>query len=162
MAAPVDGLTMGGNLSYTHIKVSDIPAPFVAAFAGNYNGRLNTPTWTGSVFAQYDTQPLFGDAYLSLRTDANYKSKTQSDSNPSAAIFNIAPDVRNTEAYWLVNGRAALKNLSLGGLKGELALWGRNLFDKQRFSYALNLNDIFLGANYIPARSYGMDLTVSF
>jgi len=162
MAAPVRGLTIGGNAAYTHTTVNNVPDAIVAAFNGNYNGRLNTPDWTGSVFAQYDTVPLFGDAYLSMRVDANYKAKVQSDSNPDAAIFKIAPDALYTESYWLVNGRVALREINLGGLKADLALWGRNLFDKQRFSYALNISNIFLGGNYIPARSYGMDLTVSF
>lgn len=164
MAAPFDGLTIGGNASYTHIKVSNVNPALQRAFNNNYNGRLNSPTWTGNVFAQYDTQPLWDEAYLSARMDANYKSKTQSDSDPSAAIFaaNQAPDALITEAYWTVNGRLALKDLKVGPLDAELALWGRNLFDKQRFSYALNISNIFLGANYIPARSYGLDLTVEF
>jgi iron complex outermembrane receptor protein len=62
----------------------------------------------------------------------------------------------------VVNGRVALRELNLGGVNAELAVWGRNLFDKQRLSYALNISNIFIGGNYIPARSYGMDLTVSF
>lgn len=162
MAAPVRGLTIGGNAAYTHVSVNNVPDAIIAAFNGNYNGKLNTPSWTGSVFAQYDTPPLFGDAYLSLRTDAIYRDKTQADTNPDAAIFKIAPDVLFTESYWVVNGRAALKDIKMGGLNAELAVWGRNLFDKQRFSYALNISNIFLGGNYIPARSYGLDLTVSF
>jgi len=162
MAAPVRGVTIGGNAAYTHVSVSNVTPALQVAFNGNYNGRLNTPTWTGSVFAQYDTPPLFGDAYLTFRADANYKAKTQSDSNPDAPIFKQVPDVLINEAYWIVNGRVALKELNLGGVKAELAAWGRNLFDKQRFSYALNISDIFLGANYIPARSYGLDLNVSF
>jgi iron complex outermembrane receptor protein len=162
MAAPTRGLTLGGNASYTHISVSNVTPALQVAFNGNFNGRLNTPTWTGSVFAQYDTPSLFGDAYLSLRADANYKAKVQSDSNPDALIFKQAPDALITESYWVVNGRIALKEVDLGGVKAEVAAWGRNLFDKQRFSYALNISDIFLGSNYIPARSYGVDLNVSF
>ena len=52
--------------------------------------------------------------------------------------------------------------LNLGGVKADVALWGRNLFDTQRMSYGLNLSELFFAANYIPARSYGMDLTISF
>lgn len=161
-ADAAEGLTIGGNAAYTHVTVNSVPPAIIAAFNGNYNGRLNTPKWTGTVFAQYDTQPLFGDAYLSLRTDAIFRDKVQADTNPDAAIFKIAPDVLYTESYWIVNGRVALKEMNLGGIKADLAVWARNLFDKQRFSYALNISNIFIGGNYIPARSYGMDLTVSF
>jgi iron complex outermembrane receptor protein len=162
LAAPVRGLTIGGNAAYTHVSVNNVPDAIIAAFNGNYNGKLNTPAWTGTVFAQYDTPPVFGDTYLSLRTDAIFRDTTQADTNPDAAIFQLAPDVRYNDAYWVVNGRVALKELNLGGLNAELAVWGRNLFDKQRLSYALNISNIFIGGNYIPARSYGMDLTMSF
>jgi iron complex outermembrane recepter protein len=163
-AAPAEGVTIGGNAAYTHVSVNNVPPAIIAAFQGNYNGKLNTPKWTGSVFAQYDTPPLFGDSYLTARVDATFKDKTLSNTNPRDAIFQTgqAPDALYGKSYWVVNGRVALKDVSLGGLKGELALWGRNLFDTQRFSYALNISNIFLGGNYIPARSYGMDLTVSF
>ena len=164
MAAPVRGVTIGGNASYTHVQVKNVPDAIIAAFNGNYNGRLNTPTWTGSVFAQYDTPPLFGDAYLTARVDANFKDRTLSNTNPQDAIFQPgqAPDALYGKSYWLVNGRVALKDIDLGGVKAELAAWGRNLFDTQRFSYALNISNIFIGGNYIPARSYGLDLNVSF
>jgi len=162
MAAPARGVTLGGSASYTHISNSNVPQELVNAFAGNYNGKVNFPAWTASGYAQYETPPLFGDAYLSVRADAIYQDKVESDSNLGAAIFNIVPDARYIESYVTVNGRVALREVNLGGLKADLALWGRNLFDKQRFSYALNLNSIFEAANYIPARSYGLDLTVSF
>ena len=61
-----------------------------------------------------------------------------------------------------MNGRVALRDINLGGLKGDIGVWGRNLFDEQRFSYALNISNIFMAGNYIPARSYGVDLTVAF
>ena len=87
-----------------------------------------------------------------------------SNTNPQDAIFQPgqAPDALYGKSYWLVNGRVALKDIDLGGVKAELAAWGRNLFDTQRFSYALNISNIFIGGNYIPARSYGLDLNVSF
>ncbi len=164
MAAPARGVTIGGNLAYTHVSVNNVPDAIINAFNGNYNGKLNTPKWTGSVFGQYDTQPLFGDAYLTARVDAIYKARTLSNTNPQDAIYQPgqAPDALYGKSYWLVNGRVALKDLDLGGVNAELAVWGRNLFDTQRFSYGLNISNIFIGGNYIPARSYGMDLTVSF
>jgi len=162
MAAPVEGLTIGGNVGYTHLKVYNVQPALQTAYNGTYNGRSNIPKWTGSVYAQYETQPLIGDAYLTFRTDAIYQGSTQTDSNPSASIFTVVPDVFINESYWVVNGRVALRDVNLGGLKGDIGVWGRNLFDEQRFSYALNISNIFLAGNYIPARSYGVDLTVSF
>ncbi len=161
-AAPAQGVTIGGNLGYTKINVYDVQPALVKAYQGTYNGKSNLPEWTASAYAQYETQPLFGDAYLSLRTDAIYQGSTQTDAWSTAPIFTVAPDALINESYWVVNGRVALRKIDLGGIKADLAVWGRNLFDKQTFAFALNLSNIFEAGNYIPARSYGMDLTISF
>ncbi len=138
-----------------------LPA-LVTNFKGSWNGKQNLPAWSGNVYGQYDTQPLFGDAYLSLRTDAIFTGKAQADYQKTAGVFINSPDAFYIQSFWTVNGRVALRDIDLGGVKAELALWGRNLFDTQRFSCKINLSDFLAAGNYIPARSYGMDLTVSF
>jgi iron complex outermembrane receptor protein len=161
-AAPARGLTIGGSLSYTDTKVSDVPQ-VVLQVVGAYTGQLNIPEWSGSIYGQYQTEPLFGDAYLSARVDGIWTSDVDTDSNPNRPLFQIlGTDKANIEAHWIVNGRLALREVDLGAVKADVALWGRNLFDTQRMSYGLNLSELFFAANYIPARSYGVDLTISF
>jgi iron complex outermembrane receptor protein len=161
-AAPLQGLTFGGSASYTDTKVSRVPA-IVLAVVGTYTGQLNIPKYSASVYGQYETQPLFGDAYLSLRADGIWTGDVDTDSNPNRPLFQVlGTDKANIDAHWIVNGRVALREIDFGGVKADLAVWGRNLFDTQRMSYGLNLSELFFAANYIPARSYGMDLTISF
>jgi iron complex outermembrane receptor protein len=82
--------------------------------------------------------------------------------NPDRPIYQINPVGISQPGYWVFNGRISLRDLDIGGVSTELALWGRNLSNEKARSFQLNLNDIFLSANYIPARTYGLDLTVQF
>ena len=160
-AAPLRGLTFGGGLGYTDTSFNNLNAVIVAASLGKYQPTLR-PKWNGTVWAQYDTQPLTGDAYLSFRADGIWQSDMQMAENPDRPIYKINPAGISQPAYWVVNGRVSLRDLDLGGVKTELAVWGRNLNNAKARSFELNLNDIFLSANYIPARSYGLDLTIQF
>lgn len=165
-AAPIRGVTVGGSLSYLHQTTKNVNPALLVKTQGVYTGWQNIPRWTASAYAQYDTPKLTGDTYLSLRADAIFTGKVETDANPNSTIFTVNngqyADAYIVKGYWTVNGRIALKDLNIGGVKTELAAWGRNLFDAQRFSYALNLSNILIGSNYIPARSYGLDLTISF
>jgi len=165
-AAPVQGLTVGGNLSYTNTNYANVPALLLGSLGipttqpQNYRGPYR-PKWTASAFAQYDTQPLFGDAYLSLRTDANFQSTMPVDANANRGIPAFAI-MRDVPSYWIVNGRAALRDVSFGPLKGEIAVWGKNLFDEDKMSFGLINGGFEAAAYYIAARSYGLDLTIEF
>jgi hypothetical protein len=63
---------------------------------------------------------------------------------------------------WTVNTRVALKNLSIGGEKAELAGWVRNLTQNREISFANQTLRLLGSANYVRARTYGLDLTVEF
>ncbi|MDR2858511.1 MAG: hypothetical protein LBV50_11795 [Novosphingobium sp.] len=60
-----------------------------------------------------------------------------------------------------MNSRAALKHIDIGGVDAELAVWGRNLTDK-RYAYSILYTPFGQSANYDPARTYGVDLTIEF
>ena len=161
-AAPVRGLTLGGSLGYTDTKFSNVPAFLLSANGGAYFPTLR-PKWTGSLYGQFDTPPVgVGDAYLSIRGDAIYQSRMSLSANPAQPEYSTF--LRNyayVPAYWILNGRVALRELNLGGVNTELAVWGRNLTDRKVASFALDLK-FGGGANYIPARTYGADLTIKF
>lgn len=162
-AAPVRGVTLGGSLAYTdtdyvYINPLQIPTDGVLPLLNN------RPAWTGSVFGQYDSPPIgAGDAYLSVRGDAFWQDKYILTTAPNAPIYStFGAPIRGTPAYWRINGRVALRDLDLGGIRTELAGWVKNLTDERALNSGLNLSGILASANFIPARTYGVDLTIRF
>lgn len=159
-AAPADGLTLGGSLSYTDTKFKAVNPALVTQAGGNYSPALRAK-WTGGLWAQYETQPIFGDSTLMFRMDGNWHSRFWLSQNrvtliPAFSSFNtVSPS-------WTVNTRVALKNLSIGGAKAELAGWVRNLTQNREISFANQTLRLLGSANYVPARTFGADLTVEF
>ncbi|MCB2072524.1 MAG: TonB-dependent receptor [Novosphingobium sp.] len=161
-AAPAQGLSLGGSLSYTDTSFNNLNPVIVAANAGSYGTASYRPKWNGGLWAQYDTQPLVGDAFVTFRADGIWQSDMGLAQNANAPLPLLVPALIEQPSYWLVNGRIALRDLEIGGAKTEFALWAKNLTDEKAIGFALNLNQIFGSANFIPARSYGIDLTIEF
>jgi iron complex outermembrane recepter protein len=160
-AAPAEGLVIGGSVSYTDIKFLNIRPSFLAAQGGQYLPAAR-PAWTGSAYASYETQPLFGDATLALRTDALYQSGYRTVANPDVQRARGVPDEHlSVPGYWKVNARAALKNVNIGGIDTEFAIWGRNLTDTR-----YRTSTLFLPwgntSTYEPPRTYGVDVIIQF
>jgi iron complex outermembrane recepter protein len=160
-AAPVRGVVLGGSVSYTDIEFINIKPAFLASQGGEYLPAAR-PAWTGSAYASYETQPLIGETTLSLRVDALYQSSFPTAASPSVQLARGVPAAHLTvPAYWKLNARAALKHIDIGGVEGELAVWGRNLTDA-RFA----TSTLFLPwgdtSTYEPPRTYGVDLTIEF
>lgn len=160
VAAPVSGVSLGGSVAYTDAKLTD---PSILATQGRPFGLTGTGKWNGNAYAQYETQPLFDDASLLFRIDGNYQGKYRAipyldlaTKSPALLPFEFSP------ARWIVNGRIALRDIKAGPLTGELALWGRNLFDNKDPVYALAFGDYLANASYQPARTYGFDFIVNF
>jgi iron complex outermembrane receptor protein len=158
-AAPVRGVSMGGTLGFTDAKYTYVD-PLVLLTNGGVFPLINRPKWTGTAWAMYETEPLFGNTTLMIRADTAYKSREGLDigrPRPQPQLQTLA----TVQPYWLFNGRAALRHLSLGPIDAELAVWGKNLTDRRYPNFAL-VNALSAAANFIPARSYGMDLTIEF
>jgi iron complex outermembrane receptor protein len=160
-AAPTDGLTLGGGIGYSKTTFNNVNPALIANSGGAYLPTLR-PDWTANAYAQYDTQPLVGDAYLSFRVDGAWQSDMTFAENPDRPMYKIAPTLLEEPAYLLVNGRVALRDIDLDGVKTQFAVWGKNLTNERAKTFVLNLSDIFGAANYIPARAYGVDLTIEF
>jgi iron complex outermembrane receptor protein len=159
-AAPARGLTIGGSLSYTDTKFENVNPALIAQAGGDYQPALRS-LWTGGLWGQYETQPLFGDATLMLRMDGQWHSEFWLAQNRVQVIPAFA-GIRTVSASWNVNARVALRNINLGGAKVELAGWVRNLTQNREATFALTTLNLFGAANYVPARSIGADLTVQF
>ncbi|TZG27875.1 TonB-dependent receptor [Sphingomonas montanisoli] len=168
---PIRELTFNASLGYTNFNYTRID-PRIAAAAAVVVAN-DRSTLTSALSAQYESEPVWGDANFVVRFDGNYKSKQQKVpivplTTGSSALFGINAaeqqafaNAQRIPGYWLVNGRIALQGISMGGSKATLALWGRNLFDTKQVSYAPSLV-YAISADYERARTYGVDLTVEF
>ncbi len=161
-AAPTRGLVLGANFGYTDTKYTFVNPILLAASGGFYQTTIR-PKWTVSSNISYETRPLFNDATVSFRLDALYQSQVELHSNPAQRLL---PDGSNANAivikpYATVNGRVALKHLKIGGADAELAVWGKNLTNRKDAIGSLPVG-LVTSLNYIPPRTYGIDLGVEF
>ena len=159
-AAPTQGLTISGSVGYTHTKYTN-PSPM--STQGQPYLPVGRPKWAGSVNAQYQTQPVIGDAYLVFRADANYKGKERSIPNPQIeTLVPVFAPYKFIAANWTVNARASLRDVKVGTGAAEVGLWARNLFNVKKVIYPFPFAEIAYTASYMPARTYGVDLIFTF
>jgi iron complex outermembrane receptor protein len=161
---PVEGLTVGGNLSYTHISLSDVPQPLLAV-DGSYHAVF-LPSWTGQLSAQYRGPDLnaLGDmdllhgTHVTGRIEADYVSNANGSTPNSTAAVAQATQI---PARTIINGRLGLAGFQIGSGEGEIALFARNLTNNKAINYDFN-SAANIPVNFQPARTYGIDLLVSF
>ncbi len=119
------------------------------------------PKWTSNLFAQYESEPLFGDARLNVRLDASFRSSMRLDANDDVPTAAFAP-VEKTPKVWILNGRVALTDINLGPVGATFALWGRNLTNNKSIQFTGGISGVSRSASFTPARTFGADLTVKF
>ena len=154
-AAPTRGVTLNAAVGYTDSQI-DNPNPLIRQPGAKPTVR---PKWTSNLSAQYDTEPLFGDAYLMLRADGAWRSKSRQLPNP---VYPAAwAPIITSDAMWLINARVALRDIAIGPAKGELALWGRNLTDSDNPAQPIDFV-VMATSTYQQARTYGVDFTIEF
>ena len=166
-AAPVNGVVLGGSLSYTKTSFSNVPALLKAAVGlaadapdSDYLPTLR-PEWTANAYAQYTSEPIWGDTIFTARVQGNYQSSMNASGNANIKS-QLAAYTRTVPAYWLVNGRMALEHINFAdAFEGTIALWGKNIFDNKSISFPFNQSG-GASATYIEPRRYGVDLTVEF
>ena len=165
---PADGLTLTSSVGYTDTSSQGVAAAILAS-AGSQGNKPSTgyiprfrEKWTVNLTANYETQPLVGDTRLDLRVDANWHSKSRGfNENPTIAQ-DIPGWIEYTPARWIVNARAALKDVAVGPAKVEIAAWAKNLFNDRSPTYMLNFLAYVESTTWEPARTYGVDLTMRF
>jgi len=181
--APVRGVLFTGNVGYMDFKYTRLESYITQGTAAYL--EAGRPKWTGAFSAQYTSPPVFDDAFWTVRMDGNYRSNMigPGSSVPLIGAFGYTiPSVLqagrtigpfdaaeqallrkalNNKPRWIWNGRVALEKLSIGGADATLALWGRNLFNKQSTTFRSAVG-FGVAAYWEPDRSYGLDLTVEF
>ncbi len=165
-AAPADGIVLGGSLSYTKTTFSNVPGLLKAAQSlpatapdSAYLPTLR-PEWTANAYAQYTSEPIWGDTVFTARVQGNYQSEMKASANANIkTVFAGYTDV--VPGYWLINARAALEKLAIGPFEGTIALWGKNLSDNKSISFPFNQSG-GASATFIEPRRYGIDLTIEY
>lgn len=155
-----DEVSIGGTLSYSPTKFAKgTPDPSIARYCGNlalnfcpsliFNGaRLpdvsgqglpRSPKTLGSLYGSYDTE-LSADWGFYARGDMSYTGVAHPSTYPFA----------NIKARTLVNARMGVQYKDF-----DLALWGRNIFDKKYVSSVIFQPPNVLPLQFLPNVSLG-------
>ena len=172
---PFEGLTLTAGYAYTYTRIPLVPITYSAG--GTSTTVLQrfyivfTPRNAVSGAIDYHTPIGGGGANLRFHLDANYAQATQS----------FDQFATKADSSFLVNGRIALADISMGsgGQRLTVAIWGRNLFDEQHV-YRRDPSNSLPGApttsvtagsinnvlgdygNFNAPRTYGIEATVNF
>lgn len=152
--APVAGLLLNASYAFTDVDSPAVTNPFPPNPVFQPQGGL-TPKHAASASVDYQFEPSrFGT--FRTRLDMIYSS--------SLFVSSLSSD--NVDSRLLVNGRIVLEDIPLrsDAVNLELALWGRNLFDR-KYTYFDGTLDAegFSGARavwYGLPRTYGLELTL--
>jgi iron complex outermembrane receptor protein len=158
---PINGLTLGYGVGYTKEWYTAL-APTIGTL-GDWFQPVQRPNMTVNLNAEYDSKPVWKDAYVVARLDANMLGRMYINAYaPTGFTLNdIRPEVTQAPATWLINARLALSHISLGMGTAELAIWGKNLTDDGTPEYGVGAN--FLQSVYWGApREFGIDLTFDY
>jgi iron complex outermembrane receptor protein len=156
-----DGLTLTANYGFTDVKVST-------------RVRTYQPRHTAYLAAEYEFHG-FGDLLPRIRVDGQYVSKHYrmqcpigSTQSPSEGCTNLAAadlvlDRQLTiPSSWLLGARVSVGGFSLGRMKGEVSVWGKNLTDSDKLEFLFPLFDTWVVGSFQTPRTYGADLRLEF
>ncbi len=159
-AVPVERLVLSATYGmalaeYTEYVDFDLvtPAPLDTRDFADERKFSNTPRYNYTLGGAYELPPCrFGT--FGARVDWYWQSRTllQNGDNPAAG----------QKAYGLLQARVVLRDLPLGEQLGDisLALWGRNLLDREYKPFGIDFNPNSLGALPYTVQYYGERRTV--
>lgn len=148
---PVEGLSFNFGGGYVDARYTDFILPDGTDVTDTYV-LSRVPKWNYQAGALYRHDV----GAERLETSLNYSWR-------SSQFSSITPDpLAKMPSYGLLDGRIALIGIELGGgTTAELALWGKNLTDKEYKVSAINLGVLTLG-QYGDPRSFGGELRIRF
>lgn len=152
-------LIIQAGIGYVDAEITDSDMVSIDTGTGDeysYEGLeiINTPDWTGNLAITY-TQPLLDGYSARFSANANYSGEKLFYYSPSVP----AKAIHHEDAYTLVGGRISL---SPAEENWELALWGKNLTDKE---YRITANHDGLASwteTYGAPMSWGIDFNYQF
>ncbi len=170
------GFRLAGTVAYTHPKYNTYLSPDAVPFDKRHERFALVAKWTASVSPSFEHDFDFGK--FSVRGDFTYQSKTPLYNNgyytDSSGVTHDASngsvvDAADAAAYlksstdpagWVVNGRAAM---AFGDGKYEVAVWGKNLFDRRDLVVALPIGALEeVSAIRREPRTVGVTATIKF
>jgi iron complex outermembrane receptor protein len=159
---PFSGLTLGYGVGYTREWYTKINPALLQA-GSSWFQPVERPLMTANLNAEYESKPVWKDAYVMARLDANLRGHMyiRSTQWTGYTTSDIRPDVTVANAAWVINGRLALSHITLPYGTAELALWGKNLADNRTPEYGVGVS--FLQSVYWgPPREFGIDITFDY
>jgi iron complex outermembrane receptor protein len=161
-ALPFTGVTLTASVGYTDLYYGTVNPILTASYGGVYEPEL-IPKWTAGLSGSYESNPLFDTARLFFRTDANWRAAERTIPNPALATeIPALAALAYSPAGWIVNARLALREIKMGSVTGEVALWGRNITNNKETLFPLLFSSIAGSSDFQPAPTYGVDFTISF
>nr|WP_089218214.1 TonB-dependent receptor [Sphingomonas laterariae] len=162
-AVPVDGLTLGTSVGYIDRKYKEFlilnPQTNEIEDVKDTARFPFSSEWTVNASAQYDV-PEFDFGQLSFRVDYNYRSKIWFHPTLVGTPYN---DVIASPGRGLFDGRITLSKLALGSNEASIAVWGKNLADKEYRANGIDFGGLgYAGNVYGEPRSFGIDLNYNF
>jgi len=151
LAIPLKGLTLGFNAGFTSAPSTNGLTPGI-------------PTKNFGLLAQYDFPRFDNDMYLSLRADASWTEAYATGGLGAAVVASSSPAfIANVTrpATWTLDVRGTLADIPVGGVKGKLSVWAKNLTDEQNLTFSYDLGTNTSGTYDLP-RTFGVDLAVDF
>jgi iron complex outermembrane recepter protein len=176
---PIEGLTLGASYAYTYTKVPLVPVSFTVGTGATAQTSTVlqqffipfTPRNAASGSIDYSLPIGSGEKAVKFHIDGNYSQATQA--------FDQFPTLAG--ASFIVNSRLALANIKMAdsGQKLTVAVWVRNMFDKQ-YIFREDPSNSLPGApttsltagpignvlgdygNFNAPRTFGVEATVNF
>ena len=149
---PDNSFIVRAGVGYLNAKFTDTDR-LVTTYAGAIplEGKrpVNTPKLSGQIFVQ-KSFPVGDDMKIIAQTDGKYTG--------SRFLEATNQPFDRAESYWLQNARLTLEG---SGGQWEVALWGRNIFNKEYLTYINNIIFFRLEIYGEPA-AYGLSTTIRF
>jgi iron complex outermembrane receptor protein len=159
---PVDGMTLTYGVGYTSAHYAFVN-PLLLPTGSTWYPPIERPRITANMAAEYDSKPVWNEAYVMARLDANFRSQQfLSQFQPTGnGPLDVTEAGTVAKGAWVVSGRLALSHIVLPAGNAELALWCRNILDNRTPEYGVGTP--FVGSLYWGrARAFGVDLTYDF
>jgi iron complex outermembrane receptor protein len=154
----VENLQIDLNAGYTNFDYKELDPGVgqVGVFREAYRPKFNA-----NLALSYSFPELSGGVVPGVRLDASYRSPM----NLTATVYNedyneFLNDLTRTNSQLILNARAKLSEIPVGGGVAEVAVWARNLTDNQSLRFVVDVGTA-AGMFHEPA-TYGIDVTLSF
>lgn len=151
-------LTLSAGLGYSDYKLENVnPLLFAAnqSYFLAFRGKS-----TANLAARFLSNPLFGDARLSVNIDGSWHDKVRMVGRLPIPAGHES--IEFSPAIWTVNARVALMNIAAAHGGVEVGLWARNLFDQDAAMWTSSIQSISASTTYERARTFGLDVIFDF